>query len=167
MAISALPAVDPGEGGLTNLLALDPTDAFHEFWITIQENGRTPEHTVCRSIWTDSRLQQFFNATAGVGTDGPATNYLALGMGSSAQRGAFDLDFLGYRPGVILPSGFNEPLSFTSVPTDTFVAAGQTASFSAGVRGTPPYRVQWYRDSAPLANATNAAYVTRAGGCRR
>src|SRR5207247_1517582 len=37
------PNVDPGDPspGATNLLALDPS-VFHEFWITIQDNGPAP-----------------------------------------------------------------------------------------------------------------------------
>jgi len=152
-------AVDPGEGGITNILALDPS-VFHEFWITVQDNGaETGTHRV--SIYLDGGLSPtVFNVTAGVGSDGPATNYLAVGLGSSAQRGAFDLDFLGYRPGVVVPSAFNQPLSFTALPADAFVAPGQSAAFTVGVSGTPPYVFQWFRAGSPLSGATNATYVT-------
>ncbi|HXI53582.1 MAG TPA: immunoglobulin domain-containing protein, partial [Candidatus Saccharimonadales bacterium] len=151
--------VDPGEGGTTNILALDPA-AFHEFWITVQDNGADPgTHRV--SIYLDgSKTPTVFNVTAGVGTEGPAANYLALGMGSTAQRGAVDVDFFGYKPGVNLPSGFNEPVGIVSQPTNVFTATGQLASFSVGVTGTPPYGFQWYRDGSSLTDATNATYVT-------
>jgi len=151
--------VDPGEGGTTNLLALDPT-VFHEFWITIQDNGADPgTHRV--SIYSDgSKRPTVFNLTAGLGVDGPATNYLALGMGSSAQRGAVDVDFFGYRAGVAEPSAFNEPLGFSFAPPNQYVATGQVARFSVGVTGTPPYSLQWYRDGTAISGATNLLYVT-------
>src|ERR1051326_5873619 len=89
------PNVDPGEGGETNLLALDPA-VFHEFWITIQDNGAAPgTHKV--SIYMDGdKTANVFNVTAGTGSDGPAANYLALGLPSTPQRGAVDVDFFGY-----------------------------------------------------------------------
>jgi uncharacterized repeat protein (TIGR01451 family) len=152
-------AVDPGEGGSTNLLALDPT-AFHEFWITIQDNGADPgTHRV--SIYLDGgKTATTFNVTAGSGSDGPAANYLALGLGSSVQRGAVDVDFFGYQAGVVLPSAFNEPVGIVLQPAAQYVVAGQMASYTVGVTGTPPYRFQWYRDGAAIDGATNATYST-------
>jgi uncharacterized repeat protein (TIGR01451 family) len=151
--------IDPGEGGTTNLLALDSA-TFHEFWITIQDNGADPgTHRV--SVYLDgSKTPTRFNVTAGSGYDGPATNYLALGMGSSAQRGGFDVDFLGYQSGVILPSAFNEPVGIALQPVTQYVAPGQVATYNVGVTGTPPYSFQWYRDGAAIPAATNANYST-------
>src|SRR5437667_688410 len=70
---SRSPNVDPGEGGLTNLLALDPS-VFHEFWITIQDNGPAAgTHKV--SIYLDGgKTPSVFNVTAGTGSDVPSTN---------------------------------------------------------------------------------------------
>jgi len=69
--------VDPGEPGSINLLPLDPA-LFHEFWITIRDNGTDPgTHTV--TIYTDgTQIGTPFNVTAGSGSDQPFTNYLAL-----------------------------------------------------------------------------------------
>ena len=149
--------VDPGEAGTLNLLPLNP-DVFHEFWITIQDNGADPgTHRV--SIYVDGSLAPaVFNVTAGTGVDGPATNYLALGMGSTAQRGAVDVDFFGYRAGAVSPSAFNQPAGIVSPPVSQFVAQGQFAAFQVGVTGTPPYSFQWYRNGAPVPGATNAGY---------
>jgi uncharacterized repeat protein (TIGR01451 family) len=153
-------AVDPGEGGATNLLALDPS-VFHEFWITIQDNGaEAGTHRV--SVYLDGgKTPTIFNVTSGTGSDGPATNYLALGLGTlSAQRGAVDVDFLGYQSGIILPSAFNEPVGIVTQPASQFVVEGQMAAFNVGVTGTPPYSFQWYRDGAVITGATNASYTT-------
>jgi uncharacterized repeat protein (TIGR01451 family) len=158
------PFVDPGEGGTTNLLPLDPA-LFHEFWITLQDNGPDPgTHRV--SIYLDGSLTPtVFNVTAGTGSDSSTsdtnlTNYLALGLPSTPQRGAVDLDFFGYKPGVILPAGFNDPLGFAFQPADQTVAAGRMATFTCGVTGTPPYFFQWYQNGAPISDATNASHTT-------
>ena len=92
--------------------------------------------------------------------DTPFGSYLGLGLGSSAQRGAVDLDYFGYKPGLILPSSFNDPVGFTALPTNVTLASGYTASFGASVTGAPPYYFQWYRDGAAITDATNATYVT-------
>jgi len=151
--------VDPGEGGTLNVLPLDPAQ-FHEFWITIQDNGADAgTHRV--SIYLDgSKTPTVFNVTAGSGYDGPATNYLALGLGSTAQRGGFDVDFFGYKPGVVTPSAFNELVGIVSSPVSQFIAEGQIATYNVGVTGTPPYSFQWYRNGAAIAGATNSAYST-------
>jgi len=95
-----------------------------------------------------------------VGFDGPAADYLALGMSSTAQRGAVDVDFYGYKAGAVVPSAFNQPLGFSFQPTNVVVATGQVATFSVGVTGTPPYSFQWFRDNAALAGATQVSYTT-------
>ena len=88
--------VDPGEGGTLNVLPLDPT-TFHEFWINIQDNGAAAgTHRV--SIYVDGSLSPtVFNLTGGSGTEGPFTNYLAMGLPSTPERGAMDIDFFAYR----------------------------------------------------------------------
>lgn len=150
-------AVDPGFGTL-NLFPVDPT-VFHEFWITIEDNGAAPgTHRI--SIYVDgNQTRTVFNVTAGTGNDG-ATNYLALGPGSTFQRGGYDLDFFAYKPGLITPYGFNDPVSIVMQPTNQFVVAGQMASFNVGVAGTPPYSFQWYKNGTPISNATNSSYIT-------
>ena len=151
--------VDPGEPGTLNVLPLNPAE-FHEFWITIRENGADPgTHAV--TVYLDgSRTGTVFNVTAGIGRDDPFTNYLALGLGVTPQRGAVDVDFLGYAPGVLAPTAFNEPVGFTSQPANVTLSLGEFTTFNVGVTGTPPYSFQWFRNGAAIAGATNASYTT-------
>lgn len=149
--------VDPGESGTLNLLPLDPA-AFHEFWITIADNASDPgTHRV--SIYLDGALApSVFNVTAGTGSETTFTNYLALGMNSATQRGAVDVDFFGYKPGVVLPSAFNQPVGIVTQPASQFVALGQAANFHVGLTGTPPFAIQWYRNGNAIPGATNQSY---------
>jgi uncharacterized repeat protein (TIGR01451 family) len=151
--------VDPGEGGTLNVLPLDPT-VFHEFWITIADNGPSPgTHRVL--VYTDgSTTATVFNVTAGSGLDAPFSSYLALGLPSTGQRGAFDVDFFAYKPGVVLPAGLADPVRIVAQPTNQLVAVGQAASFGVDVTGTPPFAFQWYRNGVSLTDATNAIYTT-------
>jgi len=151
--------VDPGEPGSINLLPLDPA-LFHEFWITIRDNGTDPgTHTV--TIYTDgTQIGTPFNVTAGSGSDQPFTNYLALGMGSTPERGAIDIDFFGYAQGATAPSGFNDPVGFVFQPTNQIVATGQVATFTCGVTGAPPHFFQWFKNGTTIPNATNTTYTT-------
>ena len=154
--------VNPGDPiGTVNLLPLDPT-VFHEFWITIKDNEAAPgTHAV--TIYRDgSRTGVVFNVTAGSGSDGDFASYLAMGMGSGPQRGAVDVDFFGYAPGVLAPPAFNEPVGFVFQPTNIVRAIGQFATFNVGVTGTPQHSLQWYRNGSAIAGATNSTYTTPA-----
>jgi uncharacterized repeat protein (TIGR01451 family) len=153
--------VDPGDGGSLNVLPLDPV-VFHEFWITITDNGPAPgTHRVL--VYTDgSTNAAAFNVTAGSGVDAPFTSYLALGLPSTGQRGAFDVDFFAYKAGVILPAGLADPVQIVAQPTNQLVAIGQTATFRVDVTGTPPLTLQWYRNGLEIVGATNAIYTTPA-----
>jgi len=151
--------VDPGEGGTVNVLPLDPT-AFHEFWITIQDNG-TDAGTHRVSIFVDgSDTPTVFNVTAGFGNDLPFDDYLALGVGSTFQVGAFDIDYLAYKAGAVMPYAFNIPVAIVTPPATQYAAENGTATFEVAVMGTPPYSFQWYADGSPIADATNATYTT-------
>src|SRR3954471_15045273 len=150
--------VDPGEGGTINLLPLDST-VFHEFWITIQDNGASAgTHRV--TIYVDGSLTpNIFNVTGGSGTEGPSTNYVAMGLPSTPERGAFDVDFFSYKPGVIVPVAADAPPSIVLQPVSIGVLEGEAASFTVGVTGAPPFSFQWYRNGTLISNATNRVYT--------
>ena len=95
--------VDTGEGGTTNLLQLDPTQ-WHEFWITIQaDTSGGGTHRVSIYLDGDSSPVEF-HVTAGGGNDYD-DSYIGMGCGSTGQSGAIDIDFFGYKPGIIIPTG--------------------------------------------------------------
>ncbi len=83
--------VDVGEAGTPNFLALDPTQ-WHEFWISISPGG-AGTHQV--AVYVDGSFTPAaeFDVTAGTGDD-VGDSYLSLGMGSTGQFGAFDVDFV-------------------------------------------------------------------------
>ncbi|NIP51751.1 MAG: hypothetical protein GWN61_21335 [candidate division Zixibacteria bacterium] len=94
--------IDESEGTL-NLLELDPT-TWHEFWITIgPRSGRgTGTHIV--KVYRDGStiMPETFYVTAGNGFDYP-DSYIAMGVGSTPQSGAIDIDFFSYKPGIYPP----------------------------------------------------------------
>src|SRR6185436_9332034 len=139
------PDVDPGERGTVNVFPVDPA-TFHEFWVTVQDNGTDPgTHRV--SVYADgSTTPAVFNVTAGIGSDTPITNYLAMGLPSTIQRGAFDLDWVGYKQGVHVPVQGGVPVEIVSQPASQAVSEGQTATFTVGVIGTDPITFQWKRN---------------------
>ncbi|MBN2508146.1 MAG: immunoglobulin domain-containing protein [Verrucomicrobia bacterium] len=157
--------VDPGEFGDVNLLPLDP-GVFHHFWITITNNGADPgTHRV--AVYRDgSYTPAVFNVTAGNAVDtvtsgAPVTNYLALSVANLAdQVGAFDLDFVAYRAGVLEPGQFDIPVAILRQPASQAVAAGASALFTVDVTGTPPVAYQWRRDGIPIPGATLPHYAT-------
>jgi hypothetical protein len=95
------------DGGTLNLLSLNPTN-WHEFWITIESDpGMTGTHLV--NIYMDGSLMPAgFNVTAGNGAD-YTDSYIAMGVGSTAQSGALDIDFFSYKSGVHSPIDMKVP----------------------------------------------------------
>lgn len=49
---------------------------------------------------------------------------------------------------------------FVTNPGNQTVTESQTATFTAVVDGTPPYSIQWYSNSVPIAGANGASYTT-------
>ena len=50
-------------------------------------------------------------------------------------------------------------LSITTQPSSTIVTVGNSALFSVGVYGTPPYTYQWYYNGNAISGATSANYT--------
>jgi hypothetical protein len=51
------------------------------------------------------------------------------------------------------------PVVITNQPANARVFVGDPATFTVGVDGTPPFGYQWFRESNPLAGATQASYT--------
>src|SRR5438552_3391799 len=51
-----------------------------------------------------------------------------------------------------------EPVAITSQPQNQTVTEFQPATFSIGFSGNPTPSFQWYRDGAPMQDATNSSY---------
>lgn len=93
--------VDSGEEGDVNLLDIEDPTAWHEFWITVQAGG-AGTHQV--SIYQDGSLvPTVLDVTAGSGSDFSDISYIAMGVGSTGQSGALDIDFFGWAPGAAAP----------------------------------------------------------------
>jgi hypothetical protein len=93
------------------VLPLDP-NVFHEFWITIQANDATPGNgTHTARIYVDGNLvPSTFNVTAGNGNDGETGangNFIAMGLNNSNGGSCYDIDFFGYKQGVLVPASLN------------------------------------------------------------
>ncbi|MBN1466880.1 T9SS type A sorting domain-containing protein [candidate division KSB1 bacterium] len=90
-----------------NLLELDPR-VWHEFWVNIQAAADTTggvTHQV--DIYLDGGTEpNTFHVTAGSGAEF-ANSYLAIGCGATPQSGAYDIDFIAYKPGVHVPAAGN------------------------------------------------------------
>jgi hypothetical protein len=97
--------IDPYQNeGTLNVVPIADLTTFHEFWITIQpDDTGTGTHKV--DVYVDgSTTANSFLVTAGTGSD-YGLNYISMGVGSTAQQGAFDVDFFAYKEGVHVPSG--------------------------------------------------------------
>jgi hypothetical protein len=109
--------VDTGEAGTLNQLVLDPKE-WHEFWITIEaDTSGGGTHKV--TIWIDGDVDNpsTFHVTAGRGDRAYDINYLQLGVGSTADNGAFDVDFFGYKEGIISPARSDPEKAHLIAPT--------------------------------------------------
>jgi hypothetical protein len=54
------------------------------------------------------------------------------------------------------------PVSIVQTPANQTVTESQTATFSVGANGTPPFGYQWYSNNVAIAGATFASYTTPA-----
>ncbi len=61
--------------------------------------------------------------------------------------------------GFVSPLTSSAPPTITSHPGDRTVNAGQSATFSVGVAGTPPFSYQWQRNGANISGATGPSYT--------
>jgi len=110
---------------------LDPT-RWHEFWITIRADT-TGQGTHRVDVYLDGSLvPRSLYVTAGTGDDFAGISYIATGCGSTAQSGAFDLDYFTYKLGAAAPAGSAVP-----VIASASLVSGNIAGVWTG--GRPPY----------------------------
>ncbi|MBL9138576.1 MAG: CSLREA domain-containing protein [Verrucomicrobiales bacterium] len=65
-------------------------------------------------------------------------------------------------PGEFLSSLKNSgPATIAVQPASTSILEREVATFTVDLDGTPPYRIQWYRDGNPIPDATNFLYTTQ------
>jgi len=110
--VTTAPVPGSDRGQLTGLFAanvLPLADAalldWHEFWITIEgvELDFLPWKTYEVSVYRDgSTSPTVFWARSSVGAEFPG-EFLGLGLSSETSFGAVDVDFFGYRLGVVAP----------------------------------------------------------------
>ena len=94
-----------GDDGTPNLFTLNDNDPtkWHEFWVNIFQPGlENGTHTVVVYADGDVENPQFFDVTAGDGRD-YGINYITMGLGSTPQSGAVDVDFFSWSPGLLEP----------------------------------------------------------------
>jgi hypothetical protein len=126
--------VDTGEAGTANVVKLDPT-RWHEFWITIRADT-TGQATHRVDVYLDGSLvPRTSYVTAGTGDDFAGISYIATGCGSTAQSGAFDLDYFTYKLGAVAPAG-------SAVPVIVSASLVSGNLLGTWVGGRPPYTVQ-------------------------
>ena len=103
---TATAQVDTFDAGTLNLLEIPDASLsnWHEFWITIAQDGVTGTHTV--KVYLDgSTTPTTFHVTAtSDGTLEYLNNaWLAMGLSGSDLFGSVDVDFYAYSLGVITP----------------------------------------------------------------
>ena len=105
------------EPGTVNILPMADLTDWHEFWITIEPDASaTGTHLV--KVYTDgSLISTDFLVTAG---DGNLYNdsYIALGVGSTTQSGAIDIDCFSYAEASMAPT-INQPPVADAGPDQT------------------------------------------------
>lgn len=122
-----------GQGKRTEVVAFDPTD-WHEAYIVLRKDpDRFGTHEAF--IFVDGQLRPaVYKLTAGTGTDGISSSYLAIGGSATPQSWALDVDWFGYKEEPIFPPGAQlPPLIFGLVPErgTMFSPAANGFSFSA------------------------------------
>ena len=103
---SATAQIDTFDAGTLNLLEIPDASLsnWHEFWITIGQDGVVGTHTV--NVYLDgSTTPTTFHVTATSDGNAEYLNdaWLAMGLSSSDLFGSVDVDFYAYSLGVITP----------------------------------------------------------------
>ena len=130
------PAVNP-------LIPLDVTQ-FHEFWVTIQaSDGAAGNGSHRVTIYIDGdTVGQSFPVTAGTGNDGETltnASFISMGLNNSGGASCYDVDFFGYKQGVVAPSLQTAapaiPANLTAANSDSRVALSWSEAPDPGADG--------------------------------
>lgn len=75
---------------------------FHSIWATAVLTGDL--YTI--NVYVDGDMNPAFSGdiALGDGSDGEFTNYIAVGMGSTGRDGAVQIDYVGYKAGIYVPT---------------------------------------------------------------
>jgi hypothetical protein len=105
LASSQGSTVDTDGGGIHNEFPLADPTKWNEFWITV-ESGDVQDTYQVNIFANGSTMPTSYIVSGGDGVDGSIGSYLGLGLPSTTQSGAIDVDFFGFRPGL------HEPILF-------------------------------------------------------
>jgi len=92
--------------GIENVFSLFDWSQWHEFWITINADTSGGGTHRVRLYIDGSFTPAIFDVTAGDGNEGGTTStqtYLGMGLGSTSQMGAVDVDYVAVKEGVVAP----------------------------------------------------------------
>lgn len=119
--------------------------------------GETASFSVTVTGTPPIRLQWFQNGVALADATNATltlTNAQPFHAGNYSVQAASDYGAVTSSPAVLSLTGFAPVI--VQGPQPLTVLAGDTAVFSVVVTGSPPIRLQWLKDLAPVAGATNA-----------
>jgi len=88
---------------------------FHSIWATAKKSGDL--YTV--NVYVDGKSEPAFTGdiALGTGSDGEFANYMAIGAGSTGRDGAFQIDYIGYKMGINMPSLASSVKPGTKLPS--------------------------------------------------
>lgn len=125
-------------------------DVFGKIWLA---DGSEPEPSFWQLKWDY------------IPTRTARTGHAGVVAGSSGGISEFEVDYIlikasGLPQITVTPQSFVQiPVSIKTQPQDISVVELMTATFTAGVSGSPPPVLQWYRNNQPISGATNATYT--------
>lgn len=127
-----------GQGKRTEVVAFDPTD-WHEVYIVLRKD---PDQfgTHEAFIFVDGRLRPaVYKLTAGTGTDGISSSYIAIGGSATPQSWALDVDWFGYKDEQVFPPGAQlPPVIFGLAPERGTMFSPAAGGFSFSVSALTP-----------------------------
>lgn len=141
--VNAVPVTPLKNDVNDNPLSLDTSNQFVNVLLSVSPSGKLDLYFKDVSIFHDLQLPNytpFVNANYGFG---------ARTGGANENAWIDDLSINAFSLG---------GLTITGEPAD--VTTARRASFSVDVDGLPPYAVQWYSNSVPIAGATTLSYIT-------